>query len=419
MRATGTVLAIAIIMLLAHTHRLLSISLLWLALSSPVRACKWDSDTLAAEAKGLPEVVQVVTGRFERNPPLYYQLRLQRAAALIEADPCRLEAYDDAGAACDRLGHSDDAIRWMERKRSAMERAALPAATRREHRYRYLANVGTFWAHPWLRGGADRRHIGDVRKARDFIRAAIRLNPNAHFGRERYQLRALEWILDPPAYDPSEAYRTQRLPDFLGLENHHGETSNTGSLKKLGYSDAVQGLAGLIVLGNAWESVDVFHALARALQIEGRSSLAYLAQLRCGELIDAGSGSLLPGAPKGRALKEKVIPLVGYIRGRPALADEYLALRAAANAWHAHRIAFMMARLQAGRHPDSDPQFWQGYSPPPPPRLSNWRPEDRWLLQALACLLMGVGLTGAALHYVRRRKRETKSGGSANIPAAP
>jgi hypothetical protein len=405
--------------MLAHTHRLLSISLLWLALSSPVRACMWDSDTLAAEAKGLPDVVQVVTGRFERNPPLYYQLRLKRAAALIEAGSTRLDAYDDAGVACDRLGRGGDAVRWMERKRSVMERAALSPAIRREHRYRYLANIGTFWAHRWLRSGADRRHIADVRKARDFIRAAIRLNPNAHFGRERYQLRALEWILDPPAYVPSEAYRTQRLPDFLGLENHHGETSNTGVLKKLGYSDAVQGLAGLIVLGNAWESVDVFHALARALQIEGRSSLAYLAQLRCGELIDAGGGSLLPGAPKGRALKEKVIPLVGYIRGRPALADEYLTLRAAANAWHAHRIAFMMARLQAGRHPDSDPEFWQGYSPPPPPGLSNWRLEDRWLLQALACLLMGGGLTGAVLRIVRRRKRETKSGGSANISAAP
>ena len=42
-------------------------------------------------------------------------------------------------------------------------------------------------------------------------------------------------------------------------------------------ADAVEGLSGLIVLGNAWESVDIFHALSYALQIDGRSSLAQLA----------------------------------------------------------------------------------------------------------------------------------------------
>jgi hypothetical protein len=271
--------------------RVLTLALLLpLIFTPPARACMWDSDTLAAEAKGLPEVVQVITGRFERNPPLYYELRLRRASAALQADPSRLEAYDDATVACDRLSRSDDAIRWMKRKRAALGRSALPRETRREHRYRYLANVGTFRAHRWLRAGADRRRLHEIRQARDDIRAAIQLNPDAHFGRERYQLKALEWILNPPEYAPSDALGSERFPDFLGLEKHRGGTSDTGRLKKLGFGDAVQGLAGLIVLGNAWESVDIFHALARALQMEGRSSLAYLAELRCGELIDAGKG---------------------------------------------------------------------------------------------------------------------------------
>ena len=49
------------------------------------QACLWDTDTLSAEAKGIPDIVQVITGRFERNPPLYYELRLKRATAAIEA----------------------------------------------------------------------------------------------------------------------------------------------------------------------------------------------------------------------------------------------------------------------------------------------------------------------------------------------
>jgi hypothetical protein len=44
-------------------------------------------------------------------------------------------------------------------------------------------------------------------------------------------------------------------------------------LAKLGYEDAAQGSAGLIALGNAWESVDVFWALTLVLQCEGRSFL--------------------------------------------------------------------------------------------------------------------------------------------------
>ena len=74
--------------------------------------------------------------------------------------------------------------------------------------------------------------------------------------------------------------------------------------------DAIRGLAGLIVLGNAWESVDVFNALDVGLQHDslgyakeregGRNTLAYLAWLRCRELIDSGKSSILPDAPKGK-----------------------------------------------------------------------------------------------------------------------
>ena len=65
----------------------------------------------------MPEVVAVLTGRFERNPPLFYEMRLERVTDHLQSHPEDLAAYDDAGVACDRLGRGDEAISWMEKKR--------------------------------------------------------------------------------------------------------------------------------------------------------------------------------------------------------------------------------------------------------------------------------------------------------------
>src|SRR5690606_12298956 len=108
-------------------------------------ACLWDRDTPAEEASGIPEVVAVLTGRFERNPPLYYQIRLARVTTHLQSHPDDLAAYDGAGVACDRLGLGDEAILWMDRKRVRLEKldAAVPEV--REHRYRYHARLVAGW----------------------------------------------------------------------------------------------------------------------------------------------------------------------------------------------------------------------------------------------------------------------------------
>jgi hypothetical protein len=87
-----------------------------------VAACLWDRDTPADEAKGMPEVVAVLTGRFERNPPLFYEMRLARVMAHIQGHPEDLGASDDAGVACDRLGRGDEAISWMDKKQAQLEK---------------------------------------------------------------------------------------------------------------------------------------------------------------------------------------------------------------------------------------------------------------------------------------------------------
>jgi hypothetical protein len=86
-----------------------------------LRACLWDSDTVATEAQGLADVIRAISGRFERNPPLYYEMRLEFSTRKVKANADDLEAYDDAGVACDRLGRGDEAIVWVERKRARLD----------------------------------------------------------------------------------------------------------------------------------------------------------------------------------------------------------------------------------------------------------------------------------------------------------
>jgi hypothetical protein len=398
-------------------RRTLTVLALLFGLPLSVAACLWDRDTPVDEARGLPEVVAVLTGRFERNPPLYYQMRLERTTAHLQSHPEDLSAYDDAGVACDRLGRGDEAISWMEKKRAQLEQLDASDSEVQEQLYRYHANLGTFLVHRWVRQGADRTKIDEVKLAREEIAKALEVNRNAHFGREKYQLRVLKWIVDPPS-TAGQPY----LPNLFGWEPHP-----LGDMTDPKLADqTVRGLAGLIVLGNAWESVDIFHALNVALQHDtmgfeqdrdgGRNTLAYLAWLRCRELIDAGKGSMLPDVPKGEALKA-MLPRPDFVMAEKLLDPAFVKLRAEADSWQAARTAFMMERLRAGRHPDTDPHFWDGYTERPAPVLPaisvpdayhTWRRMRERLTLIVVLGVPVLAIVWLAGRSARARRRKVK-----------
>ncbi|MES2462923.1 MAG: hypothetical protein V4671_20250 [Armatimonadota bacterium] len=326
-------------------------------------ACRWDSDTVAMETKAFPDLPQVIAGRFPRYPPLYYEMRLRRVTAQLKENPDDLPAYDDAAVACDHLGHSDEAITWMARKRARLEATARPPSD--EHWYRYHANLGTILAHRWLKNGADRKRLGEMTEARDHIARAIAINPDAHFGREKYQLLVMEWILKP-----------EKMPLGMFL------TSGKSSLRQGDYVAAIKGLSGLVVLGNAWESVDIFAAMGHLLERSGESSLSHLASLRSRELIASGRRSLSPDAPREAAALIKELRFVSL---NPLTGDNerhnkavYAALRDNADVWQRHRIDYLRERLVAGRHPDTDTAFWKDLHDVPPTRLEYPWPQE-WM----------------------------------------
>ena len=316
----------------------------------------WDSDTLRSEGKGYTELLNVIAGRFPRNPPVYYEMRLARVEEQIIAEPDNLALYDDAGAACDRLHRPAEAIAWMEKKAAALERTPDE-----EHQYRYHANLGTFLIHQWLAGGADVGQPGG-REGADHIRRAIEINPDAHFGREQVQLDAIEWILEERA--PGEIERStdpapRNLFRHAQWEHHFPPGTDRDG--------AIEGLAGMVALGAAWESVDVFRTIHRGL--DGDASVQRLVSLRVAELLADGKVSLADDFPEHYRVSKRGLKEVDHI-------DKwYRKARAAADAWQAARTGYVETQIAAGRHPDTHADFWDGFDEDqhPLPKLPNKR----------------------------------------------
>lgn len=308
---------------------------------APAQACLNDRDSrLSVALKRFPGLAEVLTGRFERNPPLFYEMRVARVEKELAAKPNDLNLYDDIAVALDRLHKDDDAIRWMEKKRVVLEKilpeksATFPQA--KEPWYSYHANLGTFLAHRWLSAHHE-NDLGEMKRARDHIARAIALKPDAHFGREPVQLVVMEWLLDG---------RKESLASYL-----QPNSSDT--------NDAIEGLAGLVVLGAAWESVDIFDAIgALAKQRRQNPELVSFSALRVAELQKAGRKSL------------STEPLFSQKEPSEWLQERYKLLRDDADLWQKERTEYLVARLNAGRHPDTDPTFWNDWHPRPAPIFS-------------------------------------------------
>lgn len=337
-----------------------ALSLCFLFSLTPLSACIWDSDTLRAEAKGVPTIIETISGRFDRFPPRYYEMRRDRVLKIIEQDANNLALYDDLAVSYDRLGDSSTAIFWMEKKGEVLKQHPD-----KEHQYRYLANLGTFYIHRWLKAGADFSDRNDVFKACELIEKAIELNPDAHFGREKYQLQVLHWLRDLPAPSSDSSAEEKAIAHipFDESEEYRGTTTDPNSKP----SEAVVGYSGLITLGAAWESYDIFLALSQALSMDSRNHIAHLASLRINELSKQGKKSI--ASPLGEV----------YTRSYSVLRDPdieradkyYTELRNEAKTWREERMNYINSQLDAGKHPDTHADFWGSYrertSPPKPP----------------------------------------------------
>lgn len=374
--------------------------LLPLLACSSAQAClnDRDSDSLAIQANQFPDTLRVVTGRFERNPPLFYEMRIQRSLVQLQKNPRDFGLYDDIGVAFDKLHRSDEALQIMAKKRALLPPFDAKNPKLKEAWYRYYANTGTFHAHRFM--GQKTADLSEMKLGRAMIRRAIEIKPNAHFGREKYQLMAMDWIL------ATRANKTElSLSDWI----HNKQESQQREVTK--------GLSGLVVLGAAWQSVDVFDALAYSLRTKEGLTLSHLGYLRAQELLRDGRKSLAPTIVNDATVAFRLIDSPndhseGAINpeNQKTLAKLFPKLRAEADEWSGARLKYMLARLETGSHPDTDAKFWAAWKPAAPPSLEvDWidgrKPSGGLIgsLNGLAILGFGTLVSLATLFWVGRR----------------
>jgi hypothetical protein len=325
-------------------------------------------------------------------------MRLERVTRELQATSTDLGLYDDAAVACDRLDRSSEAIEWMVKKEAILD--TLPESETKDHRYRYLSNLGTFHLHRWISQPQVQRDsdLTDLRESEKLVAQAIEENPNAHFGREIYQLMAIRWLL-------WDGVRPIEVSDDTVLAHDPTHWVATG-MRESG-SGHIDGISGLIQLGIAWESTDAFRSLAAVLDSDQLSSFAELAYLRENELIAAGKRSLHPVA----RVRELIHPdHTHYLMNRKPVADYFQIARAAADKRNAAWIAYQQTRFAQGMHPDTQPNFWKGWSEPvfpkPPGPTVRQRVEGgfyKYPQIAIPAFLLGAGLlTLMIFRFIRR-----------------
>ena len=162
-------------------------------------ACLWDSDTLGQEKRGSPELATVILGSPPPPPdprPLHERIAKLKAAPR-EDDPAW---WNDLAGAHVRLGNPAEAVRLLE-----------PLLTKFPNDYGVHANLGT--AHHLLGRYADaERHI-----ARD-----LEINPDAHFGLERYHLALLQYLIRDEEYRKAHLFVDEFSYRIVRQWSHHG-----------------------------------------------------------------------------------------------------------------------------------------------------------------------------------------------------
>ena len=148
-------------------------------------------------------VHDVIHERFPRHGRAYYEERnrqVRRGLAAFKS-PHSLDAataakyfalVDDLGAGLDYLGQSQEAAGLLREKLKAQQTAGLKG----KDLYTTYANLGTFLSHAYSRAAlrGDREARSRVAEGLDFVRESIEANPQAHFGREIWQVVLVEFL---------------------------------------------------------------------------------------------------------------------------------------------------------------------------------------------------------------------------------
>ena len=313
------------------------LALLAVALLPAVLACAWDYDTTKMERTRFPGTLELVTGKFLRHSPEFYRWRIENRLKRLEADPANLALLDDLAVAYDKVGRHDLAVATAER-----------AGAIRPGRYETEANLGTFHF-----------HAGNLCEGLPHIDRALAINPDAHFGREKYQKLLAEYVLSRPEgalllAEVKSAMATGTFAEFI----HLGADSRRDKPEEV--AAAIKGVLGMMKFGNHASPV-LLEALGSLLTQDWADPtadaklLAARAYLKASAEVPEG-----PGREAYRALARRALEYQTPRRdqmGQIALAQveaDFRAELAEAETWYADLRARELAWVASSEDPDAE-----------------------------------------------------------------
>lgn len=249
------------------------VGVILIGVCSSALACLWDHDTLQMERKEFPSALELIAGKFLRHSDEFYQWRVEDRSRKLKQQPTA-ELYDDLAVAYEKLGKHKQAIEVTLKKQELYPDL-----------YETHANLGTFYI-----------HSGELEKGLREIEKAIQINPDAHFGRERYQKLLVEYVLS------RRSEKTPSLPlsrndtrkgfgyqptGFSKYVLETGKIAKDTPAAKLEIQKATTGVLGMMRFGN-YDSPVLLEALGDLLVSDhsGAKRLAARAFLKASYAVE-------------------------------------------------------------------------------------------------------------------------------------
>ena len=350
--------------------------------TSSAVACYNDIDTNLTELRDNLDVTKAIIGRFTIYPDAYYKKRIEIQSAILKKDPNNLEAYDNISVAYDRIGDGDSALKWIREKRKHLVNAP------KQQLYSTEANEGTFLIVRWIRGHKP-GDLTDAIESEKHIAKALEINPNAHFGREFAQLYCIRAMIQ---CGKDKNWMTTFSDALIKIADR-----DQIDHKKLRY-----GIAGMMVLGAAWNVPPLIQAIANLVPEE--TQIVNLCTYRLNFVIPEGDHDDYP-IVEVKNVNSNEISVIHQLASN---GDEF----------QAHRQKWVLDQVAKGKHPDTHPDFWKGFVDVPEiseKELIVKRSKPYWEkpenIQVAKFFGVGFGAMFLAIgYYIFDRRRAKKRG---------
>lgn len=235
------------------------IVLLFLLISLQAQACYWDHDTLAMETQAFPSVLEVISGEILIHSKAFYEWRINDRLGRLKTEPNNYALYDDLAMAYDKVGETEKGIEVLL--------SVLDSVPRR---YETISNLGTLYI-----------HSRQFEKGGEYLEKAIEINPNAHFGREIFQLYLVKYMMARKSgYElHGRSIELNSFATYLGYERKNDRRLGVKLASGEGMEKAIEGLVGMLHFGNNNSPV-MLEALGDLLSCDMANRLAARAFLK-------------------------------------------------------------------------------------------------------------------------------------------